>query len=132
MAPLVLWKNSFPIPMLFVGVNDQDILGSKARLAHIFFDDLAKSLIAIKEGRYFIDERRMFSFKLWYKWIEGHSHDVYLERGIFSGCIRYAVSVYTIDKFKCSTKAKFTDYAIGNGVIISDIVWIRWILFLSK
>ena len=45
--------------MLFVGVNDKDILGSKARLAHLFFDDLAKSLVAIKEDRYFIDKRRV-------------------------------------------------------------------------
>ena len=113
------YGRTLSIPMLFVGVNDQDILGSKARLAHIFFDDLAKSLIAIKEGRYFIDERRMFSLSYGINGSKDILTDVYLERGIFSGCIRYAVSVYTIDKFKCSTKAKFTDYAIGNGVIIS-------------
>jgi hypothetical protein len=45
--------------MLFVGVNDKDILGSKARPAHLSFDDLAKSLVAIKEDRYFIDKRRV-------------------------------------------------------------------------
>ena len=113
------YGRTLSIPMLFVGVNDQDILGSKARLAHIFFNDLAKSLVAIKEGRYFIDERRMFSLSYGTNGSKDILTDVYLERGIFSGCIRYAVSVYAIDKFKCSTKEKFTDYAIGNGVIIS-------------
>jgi hypothetical protein len=113
------YGRTLSIPMLFVGVNDQDILGSKARLAHIFFNDLAKSLVAIKEGRYFIDERRMFSLNYGTNRSKDILTDVYLERGIFSGCIRYAVSVYAIDKFKCSTKEKFTDYAIGNGVIIS-------------
>jgi hypothetical protein len=113
------YGRTLSIPMLFVGVNDQDILGSKARLAHIFFNDLTKSLVAIKEGRYFIDERRMFSLNYGTNRSKDILTDVYLERGIFSGCIRYAVSVYAIDKFKCSTKEKFTDYAIGNGVIIS-------------
>jgi hypothetical protein len=113
------YGGTLSIPMLFVGVNEKDILGSKARLAHIFFDDLAKSLVAIKEGRYIIDERRMFSLNYGINGSKDILTDVYLERGIFSGCIRYAVSVYAIDKFKCSTNKKFTDYAIGNGVIIS-------------
>jgi NAD+ kinase len=113
------YGRTLSIPMLFVGVNEKDILGSKARLAHIFFDDLAKSLVAIKEGRYIIDERRMFSLNYGINGSKDILTDVYLERGIFSGCIRYAVSVYAIDKFKCSTNKKFTDYAIGNGVIIS-------------
>jgi NAD+ kinase len=113
------YGRTLSIPMLFVGVNEKDILGSKARLAHIFFDDLAKSLVAIKEGRYIIDERRMFSLNYGTRRYKDILTDVYLERGIFSGCIRYAVSVYAIDKFKCSTNKKFTDYAIGNGVIIS-------------
>jgi NAD kinase len=113
------YGRTLSIPMLFVGVNEKDILGSKARLAHIFFDDLAKSLVAIKEGRYIIDERRMFSLNYGTNGSKDILTDVYLERGIFSGCIRYAVSVYAIDKFKCSTNEKFTDYAIGNGVIIS-------------
>ena len=52
-------KRTLYISMLFVGVNDQDIPGSKARPAHLFFDDLAKSLVAIKEDRYFIDKRRV-------------------------------------------------------------------------
>lgn len=113
------YGRTLSIPMLFVGVNDQDILGSKARLAHIFFDDLAKSLVAIKEGRYFIDERRMLSLRYGTNGSKDILTDVYLERGIFSGCIRYAVSICGIHKSKHYTNEKFTDYAIGNGVIIS-------------
>jgi NAD+ kinase len=113
------YGRTLSIPMLFVGAKEQHILGSKARLAHIFFDDLAKSLVAIKEGRYFIDERRMFSLNYGMGGPKDILTDAYLERGIFSGCIRYAVSVYAIDKLNHSTKESFTDYAIGNGVIIS-------------
>jgi hypothetical protein len=43
-----------------------------------------------------------------------------LERGIFSRCIRYALSV-TMRKANpaCHTLKKFAEYAIGNGVIVS-------------
>jgi NAD kinase len=44
------------IPMLFVGINDPDILGSKAKLAGVSFDDLAGALGDIKSGRYFVDK----------------------------------------------------------------------------
>ena len=46
--------------------------------------------------------------------------DVYIERGIFSRCIRYALSV-TIRKENSGyhTLKKFVEYAIGNGVIVS-------------
>jgi hypothetical protein len=33
--------------MLFVGINDPDILGSKAKLAGISYDYLARALISI-------------------------------------------------------------------------------------
>ena len=49
------------VPLLFVGVHDLDILGSKARLAHIYFEDLAKSLMDIQRSKFSIDERRMLS-----------------------------------------------------------------------
>lgn len=113
------YGRTLSIPMLFVGLKEQDILGSKARLAQVFFEDLAKSLVAIKEGRFYIDERRMFSLNYGTNESKDILTDVYLERGIFSGCIRYAASVYAIDEFKHATNKKFTDYAIGNGVIIS-------------
>ena len=46
--------------------------------------------------------------------------DIYIERGIFSRCIRYALSV-SIRKANSGyhTLTKFVEYAIGNGVIIS-------------
>jgi NAD+ kinase len=47
--------------------------------------------------------------------------DIYIERGIFSRCIRYALSV-TIREANSEyhTLKKFAEYAIGNGVIISS------------
>jgi NAD+ kinase len=45
--------------------------------------------------------------------------DIYLERGISAGCIRYSVSIDSKQKLKSLTMQKFTDYAIGSGVIIS-------------
>jgi hypothetical protein len=45
--------------------------------------------------------------------------DVYLERGVFSGCLRYSVPVDHKKKMKHSLLQRFTDYAIGNGVIVS-------------
>ena len=47
--------------------------------------------------------------------------DVYLERGIFSGCLRYSVSIEFKTKTQHSLSQGFTDYAIGNGVIISTL-----------
>ena len=104
------------IPMLFVGVEDLPILGSKARLAEIFFHHLHEALVDIKAGNFTIEEKRLFSIK-----INGHKiyhvlTDIYLERGVFSGCIRYAVSINNTENF---SSKKFTDLAIGNGVIVS-------------
>jgi NAD kinase len=48
------------IPLLFVGVNDNDVLGSKARLAELLFDDLHKALSEIKKGNYRLEKRTMF------------------------------------------------------------------------
>jgi len=47
------------IPMLFVGVNDNDVLGSKARLAELLIDDLHKALSEIKKGNYRLEKRMM-------------------------------------------------------------------------
>jgi NAD+ kinase len=117
------------IPMLFVGVNDNNILGSKARLAELLFDDLHKSLSEIKKGNYRLEKRTMFCVCVKHKnndndnGIERETDiltDVYIERGIFSRCIRYALSV-TMRKANPGyhTLKKFTEYAIGNGVIVS-------------
>jgi hypothetical protein len=117
------------IPMLFVGVNDKDIIGSKARLAEVLFEDLPKAIDDINNGNYRLDKRRMFSVSIKHKnnanqnGIEGAKDiltDIYIERGIFSRCIRYALSV-TIRETNSEyhTLKKFAEYAIRNGVIIS-------------
>jgi len=117
------------IPLLFVGVNDNDILGSKAKLAELSLEDLPKAINDINNGNYRLDKRRMFSVSIKHRnndnqsSIEGATDiltDIYIERGIFSRCIRYALSV-TIHKTNlgCHALKKFTEYAIGNGVIIS-------------
>lgn len=115
------------IPMLFVGVNDKDIIGSKARLAEVLFEDLPKAIDDINHGNYRLDKRRMFSVSIKHKnndnqnYIAGATDiltDIYVERGIFSRCIRYALSV-TIQDANYNILKKFTEYAIGNGIIIS-------------
>jgi hypothetical protein len=116
------------IPMLFVGVNDKDIIGSKARLAEVLFEDLPKAVDDINNGNYRLDKRRMFSVYIKRKNNDNQNGiggtdiltDIYVERGIFSRCIRYALSV-TIHggNSKYNTLKKFTEYVIGNGVIIS-------------
>ena len=47
MVLLVITPRILRIPMLFVGINDPDILGSKAKLAGISYDYLARALISI-------------------------------------------------------------------------------------
>jgi hypothetical protein len=99
------------VPMLFVGVKEYDILGSKARLAETTYDRLDKALQDIDVGSYWVIEKRMLSVDF------GGQHsdvltDVYLERGEFAGCIRYAIQV-------SNGRSSFNEYAIGNGVIVS-------------
>ena len=117
------------IPLLLVGVNDNDILGSKARLAELLFEDLPKALSDINNGNYRLEKRTMFSVCIKHKNNDNHNGieratdiltDIYIERGIFSRCIRYALSV-SIRKANSGyhTLTKFAEYAIGNGVIIS-------------
>lgn len=110
------------VPMLFVGVPTDKILGSKSRLAKISIHNLPETLQDIMRGNYAIKDRRMLELRY------GTSHetnvltDVYLERGIFAGCIRYSVSVTNNDAVPGShrpNKPLFTDFVIGNGVIIS-------------
>ncbi|MGA9296800.1 MAG: hypothetical protein WBV72_05280 [Nitrososphaeraceae archaeon] len=108
------------IPMLFVGINDPDILGSKAKLAGISYDYLARALISIKSGRCFVDKRRMFSLNYGTEKSVDILTDIYLERGNFSHGIRYALSVSSpVRSNPERVLKKFTEYAIGNGVIIS-------------
>jgi hypothetical protein len=99
------------VPMLFVGVREADILGSRARLAETMYDSLDKALHNIDAGKYWVVEKRMLSVKF-----GGQDSDVltdvYVERGEFAGCIRYAMQV-------SNGRSSFNEYAIGNGVIVS-------------
>ena len=117
------------IPMLFVGVDDNDILGSKARLAELLFEDLHKALYEINNGNYSLEKRSKFCVCIKHKNNDNQNGieratdiltDMYIERGNFSRCIRYTLSV-TIRKANSGyhTLKKFTEYAIGNGVIVS-------------
>ena len=112
------------IPLLFVGVFDPDTLGSKNNLSMISFENLFDALKRIKKGNYKIVNRKMISVRYdSFKPIDVLS-DIYVERGIFAGCIRYTISVSknaTIDGIieENNQKSVFTDYVIGNGVIIS-------------
>jgi hypothetical protein len=117
------------IPLLFVGINDNDVLGSKARLGELLFEDLPKALSDISNGNYRLEKRTMFSVCIKHKNNDNQKGieratdiltDIYIERGIFSRCIRYALSV-TLRKASSEyrTLKKFAEYAIGNGVIVS-------------
>lgn len=110
------YGRTLTIPLLFVGVKQSGLVGSRARLAEIYYNDLVSALHHIENGRYAVKERKMISAAL-----NGHHvevlTDVYLERGRYAGCLRYET------KIKPSGHGKslpFSDYAIGNGVIISS------------
>jgi hypothetical protein len=99
------------VPMLYVGVKEYDLLGSKARLAEIMLDRLDGALHNISIGKYRVIKKRKLSVNFGGQYSDVLT-DVYLERGEFAGCIRYAVEVSNGD-------SSFTEYAIGNGVIVS-------------
>lgn len=105
------------IPMLFVGIKEPNMLGSKARLAEIFLGDLPHTITQIERGRYRVESRRLINVR-----VNGICRsvftDLYLERGNFGGCMRYLVTVRRWKK----GEQKFTDYGIGNGVIISTSI----------
>ena len=105
------------IPMLFIGVPTNEILGSKSRLAEISVRDLPKALKRIVKGNSVVTKKRMLDVRYETSPVSSVLTDIYIERGLFAGCIRYSVSITgsKIDKKKSS----FTDYVIGNGVIIS-------------
>jgi NAD+ kinase len=111
------------IPMLFIGVPTNEILGSKSRLAEIPLQNLPKSLRRIAKGNYTVTERKMLDVRYGTSTVKSVLTDVYLERGLFAGCIRYSISIIRdmIDNRNTNEKSKsmFTDYVIGNGVIIS-------------
>jgi NAD+ kinase len=110
------YGRTLSIPMLFVGVKEAGVVGSRARLAVTHYDDLARALHDIMDGRYSIVEKKMLSARLNKKHPVDVLTDIYLERGKFAGCLRYATIVKPLGPSKLSA---FSDYAIGNGVIIS-------------
>jgi mRNA-degrading endonuclease RelE of RelBE toxin-antitoxin system len=121
------YGRNLSIPLLFVGVPDTDILGSKSRLAEVTFDHFVNSLKRLKKGNYKIVKRKMFSVKYnTFKPVDILT-DIYVERGIFAGCIRYTtsvsqnviISIENNNKEDNIQKSIFTDFVIGNGVIIS-------------
>ena len=81
------------IPMLFIGVPTDEILGSKGRLAEISLQNLTKTLRSIVKGNYVVTERRMLDVRYDTLPVISVLTDVYLERGLFAGCIRYSISV---------------------------------------
>lgn len=111
------------IPMLFIGVPTNEILGSKSRLAEIHLQNLPKTLRRIAKGNYSVTERRMLDVRYGTSTIKSVLTDVYLERGLFAGCIRYSISITSnmLDNENTNEKRKstFTDFVIGNGVIVS-------------
>ena len=121
------YGRNLSIPLLFVGVHDSNILGSKNRLAETSFEHLVGALKRIKKGHYRTVKRKMISVK--YNSFEPVDvlTDIYVERGIFAGCIRYTVSVAknkitdmeNSDKSDNKQSPIFTDFVIGNGVIVS-------------
>ncbi len=107
------YGRTLDLPLLFVGVRGQGILGSKARLAEVMFTGLEKALQSIEAGKYRVTEASMLCVDLRGERTDVLT-DVYLERGIFSGCMRYVVSVDGGDGSHA-----FKEYAIGNGLVVS-------------
>ena len=110
------------IPMLFIGVPTDEILGSKSRLAEISLQHLTKALRRLVKEKYVVTKRRMLEIKYGTSPSISVLTDIYLERGLFAGCIRYSVTVTKKNINMEDNKPEipiFTDYIIGNGVIIS-------------
>jgi NAD+ kinase len=108
------YGRTLSIPLLFVGVRDAGILGSKAKLAETYYDELLKSLRMIEDGRYRALEWKMLSVRLNDRSADILT-DVYLERGQFAGCLRYETTVSPYQ----SKVVRHSDYAIGNGIVVS-------------
>lgn len=103
------YGRTLKLPLLFVGIREPGILGSKAKLAEVMFDELEGALRDIEEGKYALTKRRMIRVDFSGKSTDVLT-DVYIERGIFSGCLRYTVSV-------THGRYVFKEHAIGNGII---------------
>lgn len=108
-------------PMLFVGVREPNILGSKAKLAQAIYNyDFEKVLHNISKGNYNILEKSMLSISVNGRPESEVLTDVYLERSRFAGCIRYIISISRFaGNRRDISSLPFKEYAIGNGIIVS-------------
>jgi hypothetical protein len=100
------------IPLLFVGVEGEKPIGSKAYFAEVGFEELEYALRCIKAGNYSIIEKKRLKILLNGKRLSDVFTDVYLERGLNSNCLRYRVEVK-------GGGFSFIDFAIGNGVVVT-------------
>ncbi|NWG09417.1 MAG: NAD(+)/NADH kinase [Nitrososphaerales archaeon] len=100
------------IPLLFVGVEGEKPIGSKAYFAEVGFEELEYALRCIKAGNYSIIEQKRLMILLNGKRLSDVFTDVYLERGLNSNCLRYRVEVK-------GEGFSFIDFAIGNGVVVT-------------
>jgi NAD+ kinase len=110
------YGRTLSIPLLFVGVRQLGLASSRARLAEISYDELVNALRAIENGRYKIMEKRMLSAGLNGQYVDVLT-DVYVERGKFAGCLRYKIDIKSLGRDR---SLRFSDCAIGNGVIVSS------------
>ena len=70
------------IPMLFIGVPTDEILGSKSRLAETSLQNLTKTLRNIAKGNYVVSEKRMLDVRYGASPVISVLTDIYLERGL--------------------------------------------------
>lgn len=117
------YGRTLDIPMLFVGVEESNVLGSKAMLARAMYNyDFEKTLHNINSGSYNVLEKSKICVNVNGEYQSDVLTDIYLERGEFSGCIRYVTFVSNIDnssKRSNNSLLPFKEYAIGNGIIVS-------------
>jgi NAD+ kinase len=93
------------------------MLGSKARLAEINIQDLKESIAKLQKSKFYVEERKLL--RVTFNKIRSMAFtDIYLERGDFGGCLRYSLTVKNMDK----NEKNFSDYCIGNGVVISTSI----------
>lgn len=100
-------------PLLFVSIHDPRPDGSKGVMSTITYDKLIPALIAFKEQRYYIEKRSKLAVKINDAALGDVFTDVYLQRGLESGCLRYTVDIE-------NHQFKVKEAAISDGVIIAS------------
>ncbi len=104
------YGRSESVPLLFVGVRSVHATGSKAFLAEIYFDELEKALVAIRDGRYSVVAHKRLEVSRSRRRLGEVFTDMYLQRGAESNSIRYRVEV--------SGGRSIVESAIGDGVVV--------------